>query len=283
MVVQVKEITVAHSPDSDDAFMFYAIAKRKIDTKGIVIHQVMKDIQTLNREAIEGRYEVSAISFAAYPYVHDKYMLMPCGASMGDNYGPVVVAPKSIGCEELINSRIAIPGELTTAYLALRLYQPGLNVFEVPFDKIIEEVRSGNYDAGLLIHEGQLTYEKEGLKKIVDLGQWWHQKTSLPLPLGGNVIRKDLGKEIIETVTTILKNSIEYSLAHREEALEYALTFARDMPTDLADRFVEMYVNKLSVDAGEKGRAAVDKLFAMGNERGLFDVPVRPEFASPSK
>lgn len=278
MVVQVKEISVAHSPDSDDAFMFYAIAKKKIDTGGLEIHQVLKDIQTLNHEAIDGRYEVTAISFAAYPFISDKYMLMPCGSSMGDNYGPIVVAPKLMTKEELLNCRIAIPGKMTTAFLALRLYQPGLNVFEVPFNQIIDEVVKGNYDAGLLIHEGQLTYQQEGLKKIVDLGEWWHHETSLPLPLGGNAIRRDLGKDMIEKVTAVIKQSIEYSLEHRKEALEYALSFARDMPTDLADKYIDMYVNKLSVEAGEKGREAVNRLFAMANEKGLFDKPVVPEF-----
>lgn len=278
MVVQVKEISVAHSPDSDDAFMFYAIAEKKIDTGGLEIRQVLKDIQTLNHEAIDGRYEVTAISFAAYPFISDKYMLMPCGSSMGDNYGPIVVAPKEMTKEELLKSRIAIPGKMTTAYLALRLYQPGLNVVEVPFNQIIDEVVKGNFDAGLLIHEGQLTYQQEGLKKIVDLGEWWHQETSLPLPLGGNAIRRDLGKEAIEKITGVIKHSIEYSLEHRKDALEYALSFARDMPTDLADRYIDMYVNKMSVEAGEKGRQAVNKLFAMANEKGLFDKPVVPEF-----
>lgn len=279
MVVQVKEITVAHSPDSDDAFMFYAIAKDLIDTRGLKIHQVLNDIQSLNHEALKGRYEVTAISYAAYPFVKDKYMLTSCGSSMGENYGPVLVAPKELSDEQLINARIAIPGKLTTAYLTMRLYNPNLkNVFEVPFNQIIEEVTAGNYDAGLLIHEGQLTYKQEGLKKIVDLGEWWFSQTQLPLPLGANVIRKDLGEKMIEEVTTLLKRSIEFSLEHREEALAYAMTFARDMPTDLADRFVEMYVNKLSVDSGEKGRKAVNKLFEMANEKGLFAEPVVPEF-----
>lgn len=279
MVVQVKEITVAHSPDSDDAFMFYAIAKDLIDTRGLKIHQVLNDIQSLNHEALKGRYEVTAISYAAYPFVKDKYMLTSCGSSMGDNYGPVLVAPKELSDEELVNARIAIPGKMTTAYLTMRLYNPNLkNVFEVPFNQIIEEVTAGNYDAGLLIHEGQLTYKQEGLKKIVDLGEWWFSQTQLPLPLGANVIRKDLGEKMIEEVTTLLKRSIEFSLEHREDALAYAMTFARDMPTDLADRFVEMYVNKLSVDSGEKGRKAVNKLFEMANEKGLFDEPIVPEF-----
>lgn len=278
MVVQAREITVAHSPDSDDAFMFYALAKGLLDTNGLKVNQAFNDIQSLNKEAMTGRYEVTAISFAAYPHVKDKYMLMPCGASMGENYGPVLVAPKELTREELLKARIAIPGEMTTAYLTLRLYQPGLNVFEVPFNQIIEEVQAGNYDAGLLIHEGQLTYQAEGLKKIVNLGEWWHEQTGLPLPLGGNVIRKDLGKEMIEEVTVLIRRAIEYALENREQALEYALTFSRDLPTDLADKFVHMYVNKLSVDHGINGRAAINKLFEMANERGLYDEPVHPEF-----
>ncbi len=281
MAVKLKEITIAHSPDSDDAFMFYALAKEKLDTGGLTINQVLKDIQTLNHDAIAGTYEVSAISFAAYPYVKDRYMLMPCGASMGDNYGPIVVARKEMSREELQNCRVAIPGKLTTAYLALRLYQEGLTVFEVPFDKIIDEVVAGNYDAGLLIHEGQLTYQKLGLKKIVDLGEWWHELTGgSPLPLGGNVVRKDLGPDLVKSVTKLLKSAIQYSLAHRKDALEYALTFARDMPENLADKFVGMYVNELTVDYGEAGRKAVNKLFAMANEKGLFEETIVPEFVN---
>ncbi len=280
MAVQVQEITVAHSPDSDDAFMFYALAKDKMDTKGLKINQVLKDIQTLNHDAIAKRYEVSAISFAAYPSVCKDYALMPCGASMGYKYGPVVVAKKPLSDEELKSATIAIPGKLTTAYLTLQLFQSGLAVVEYPFDKILDAVLNDEVDAGLLIHEGQLTYASLGLKKIVDLGEWWYDLTSLPLPLGGNVIRKDLGAKMMKEVTQILKDSIVYSLEHRAEALEYALTFARDMPEELADKFVGMYVNELTVDYGESGRKAVETLFKMAYEKGLYKEPIVTEFVS---
>lgn len=278
MAVQTREITIAHSPDSDDAFMFYALAKDKLDTKGLKINQVLKDIQTLNHDAIAKRYEVSAISFAAYPSVCKDYALMPCGASMGYKYGPIVVAKKNISGTELGAVRIAIPGKLTTAYLALQLYQPGLTVVEIPFDKILEAVSNEEVDAGLLIHEGQLTYESLGLKKVVDLGEWWYDLYQLPLPLGGNVVRKDLGQAMMKEVTDLLKQAIVYALEHRSEALEYALTFAREMPEKLADKFVGMYVNELTVDYGEQGRAAVRKLFELAHEKGIHKELVIPEF-----
>ncbi|MBK9143527.1 MAG: ABC transporter substrate-binding protein [Candidatus Melainabacteria bacterium] len=278
MAATVREVTIAHSPDSDDAFMFYGLAKDRLDTRGLTIHQVLKDIQRLNKDAMEGRYEVSAISFAAYPYVSDRYKLMPCGASMGDDYGPILVAREKLSSEDLKKARIAIPGKLTTAYLTLRLYQDGLDVHEEPFDQIIDMVAEGKYDAGLLIHEGQLTYDRLGLKKIVDLGEWWKELTGLPLPLGGNVVRKDLGEEMIHTLTSLLKESIQFSLDNRKDALEYALTFARDMPEELADKFVGMYVNELTVDYGEAGMKAVRKLFAMANEKGIYPDEVVPEF-----
>ena len=278
MAVQVKTVTIAHSPDSDDAFMFYALAKEKMDVKGLEIKQVLKDIQSLNHDAINGVYEVSAISFAAYPQVCDKYALMPCGASMGYKYGPILVAKKALSPAELSTAKIAIPGKLTTAYLTLQLYKQGLNVFEVPFDQIIETVERGDADAGLLIHEGQLTYGDHGLHKIVDLGEWWFEQTQLPLPLGGNVVRKDLGQEMMKELTRILKEAIVYSLDHRKEALDYALEFARDMKRDLADKFVGMYVNELTVDYGPDGRKAVHKLFEMAHERGIFATKVVPEF-----
>jgi len=278
MAATVREVTIAHSPDSDDAFMFYGLAKDRLDTRGLTIHQVLKDIQSLNKDAMEGRYEVSAISFAAYPYVSDRYKLMPCGASMGDDYGPILVAREKLSGEALKKAKIAIPGKLTTAYLTLRLYQDGLDVHEEPFDQIIDMVAEGKYDAGLLIHEGQLTYDKLGLKKIVDLGEWWKELTGLPLPLGGNVVRKDLGEEMIHTLTSLLKESIQFSLDNRKDALEYALTFARDMPEELADKFVGMYVNELTVDYGEAGMKAVRKLFAMANEKGIYPDEVVPEF-----
>jgi 1,4-dihydroxy-6-naphthoate synthase len=278
MAVQLKEITIAHSPDSDDAFMFYALAHDKLPTGGLKINQVLKDIQSLNADAIAGTYEVSAISFAAYPQVAHRYALMPCGASMGYKYGPKVIARESLAPADLKDITIAIPGKLTTAYLVLRLYQPGVRVLEMPFDKILEAVAGGDVDAGLLIHEGQLTYEQQALKQVVDLGQWWFEETGLPLPLGGNVVRKDLGGDLIAQVTRLFKESVLYSLNHRQEALDYALGFARDMGRDLADKFVGMYVNEFTVDYGESGRRALARLFLMAHERGLLDKPVDVQF-----
>ncbi len=278
MPVMTKEVTIAHSPDSDDSFMFYALATNKIDTEGLIVHQALQDIQTLNIEATRGTYEVSAISFAAYPAVADKYALMPCGSSMGDNYGPVVIAKKALTREELRHATIAIPGKQTTAYLTLRLYEPELNIVVMPFDKIIAAVSTGEAEAGVLIHEGQVTYKEQGLQKIVDLGEWWHEKTGLPLPLGGSVVRKDLGPELMKKVTRVFKNSILYSLAHRNEALEYAMSFARDMQRDLTDKYVGMYVNERTVDFGEDGRKALQTLFQMAHEQGILDKQVELEF-----
>lgn len=283
MITATKQITIAHSPDSDDAFMFYGLAAEKLDTHGYQVNQVLKDIQSLNIDAINGVYEVSAISFAAYPEVCDKYALMPCGASMGLNYGPMVVSRQKLTKEQLSNVKLAIPGKLTTAYLALRLYQPILNnVVVVPFDQIIDAVKAGEVDAGLIIHEGQLTYAQEGLNKIVDLGEWWFELTGgLPLPLGGNIVRKDLGTEQMKSVTRLLQESIKYSLANRKQALEYAMQFARDLKEDQADKFVGMYVNDLTVDYGEQGKEALRKLFAMAFEKGVIEKQVVPEFVQP--
>lgn len=278
MVVQTNEISFAHSPDSDDAFMFYAIAENKLDLNNWKIKQVMKDIQTLNQEALAKKYEVSAISFAAYPAIAEDYALMSCGASMGYKYGPILVAKKTLSDQELRQSLIAIPGEMTTAYLVLQLFQKNLNVTVCPFDEILDAVESGAVDAGLLIHEGQLTYEKTGLHKIVDLGQWWYDLTSLPLPLGGSIVRRDLGATRMKEVTQILKLSILYSLQHREEALKYALSFAREMEMDLADRYVGMYVNDLTVDCGDEGRDAVRTLFKMAYDKGIYDKLIEPDF-----
>ncbi len=280
MAVELKEITVAHSPDSDDAFMFYALAKDKLGIPGVKINQVLKDIQSLNQDAMKGTYEVSAISFAAYPLVADRYSLMPCGASMGYKYGPMIVAREPLSREDLKGKKVAIPGKLTTAYLVMQLYHPGLDVIELPFDRIPDAVKNGEADAGLLIHEGQLTYQSLGLSKIVDFGEWWFNLTSLPLPLGGNVIRKDLGADLIRKTTKILKQSIVYSLEHRQEALEYAMTFARDLDTGLADKFVGMYVNELTVDYGDDGRKAITTLFKMAHEKGLVKEPVKVEFVN---
>jgi len=255
------KIHIAHSPDSDDAFMFYAINCGKIDTTGYEFVDVLSDIETLNREALKGTYEVSAISIHALPSVAERYALLSSGASMGDNYGPIVVARKPFDPKNLADRKVAIPGTLTSAFLALRLFQPSFKYEVLPFDQVTDAVKQGKADAGLVIHEGQLTYHEEGLHLILDLGQWWYEKTKgLPLPLGGNVIRKDLGREHMERISSILKESVSYSLAHREGALDYALSFARGMTRNQADRFVGMYVNELTVDYGEHGRQAV-KLF----------------------
>ncbi len=269
-------VRVAHSPDSDDAFMFYAINQKKIDTKGYEFVDILSDIETLNKEALKGTYEVSAISIHAFPYVADKYALLSSGASMGDNYGPMVVSKEPFDVKELKNKKIAVPGTLTSAFLALRLFEPEVNYVVIPFDKIIEEVKAGNVDAGLIIHEGQLTYKDEGLTCIVDLGKWWYEKTGgLPLPLGGNVIRKDLGYTVMKEISEILRESIKYSLAHREEAVEYALKYARGMDKNKADKFIGMYVNDLTIDYGERGKKAIQLFLKEAYERGF--IPVLPE------
>src|SRR2546422_3316907 len=271
-------ITVAHSPDSDDAFMFYGLATNKLDTGDIQFEHVLQDIQTLNEEAVRGTYEVTAISFHAYAYVADKYFLLPHGASIGENYGPVLVSRQPATPSEIANLKIAVPGTLTSAYLALRIFNPNIRYEVMPFDQIIEAVENGSCDAGLLIHEGQLFYEEKGLYKILDLGEWWHEKTGLPLPMGGNAIRRDLDPEIIRQVSQSLRDSINYSLAHREDALQYAMQFARDMDPELADRFVAMWVNERTLDYGERGRAAVQRLLFEGHERGIISHSVDVEF-----
>lgn len=279
-ITETQTITVAHSPDSDDAFMFYGLATNKLDTGNLSFTHVLKDIQTLNEEAFRGTYDVSAISFHAYAYIADKYVLLPHGASIGDNYGPVLVSRELTRAEEISKLKIAVPGTLTSAFLALKIFSPDFQYEVVPFDKIIEAVQSGRCDAGLLIHEGQLFYESIGLHKILDLGEWWHEKTGLPLPMGGNAIRRDLGPEIILQVSECLRESIRYSLANREDALEYAMQFARDMDPALADRFVAMWVNDLTLDYTERGREAVRRILAEGFERGIIPNPVVVEFAA---
>jgi 1,4-dihydroxy-6-naphthoate synthase len=275
-----QRITVAHSPDSDDAFMFFGLASGAVDTGGIVVDQVLADIETLNRAALEGRYEVTAVSFHAYAHLVDKYALLPHGASMGDRYGPIVVAPED-GVRDVKGRRIAVPGTLTTAYLALRLYEPSFEYVVVPFDRIQEAVLAGKADAGLLIHEGQLTYADEGLRKVVDLGEWWAQRTGgLPLPLGGNIIRRDLGSETIARVSRLLHDSIAYALDHRPEAVEYALQFGRGLDRARTDRFVGMYVNELTLQYGERGRQGLERLMADAFERRLIPRPVAVEFAA---
>ena len=273
-----RRITVAHSPDSDDAFMFYGLATNKLDTRSIVFTHVLKDIQTLNEEAMRGTYDVTAISFHAYAYVADKYVLLPHGASIGDNYGPVVVSREPVKAEALSNVRIAVPGTLTSAFLALRIFNPDFKYEVVAFDEIIAAVEDGRCDAGLLIHEGQLFYESVGLHKVLDLGEWWHQRTGLPLPMGGNAIRRDIGPELIREVSNFLRESIRYSLDNREDALQYAMQFARDMDVALADRFVAMWVNDLTLDYTERGREAVTRLLTEGYEHGIIPTRVAAEF-----
>jgi 1,4-dihydroxy-6-naphthoate synthase len=278
-LAETRTITVAHSPDSDDAFMFYGLATNKLDTGSLSFTHVLKDIQTLNEEAFRGTYDVTAVSFHAYAYIADKYLLLPHGASIGDNYGPILVSREPAKAAEISTLKIAVPGTLTSAFLALRIFNSDFKYEVVPFDKIIEAVKSGQCDAGLLIHEGQLFYESIGLHKVLDLGEWWHERTGLPLPMGGNVIRRELGPEIIRQVSHCLSESIRYSLANRDDALAYAMQFARDMDTDLADRFVAMWVNDLTLDYTDRGREAVQRMLMEGFERGI--IPNRPtvEFA----
>lgn len=275
----MREIRIAHSPDSDDAFMFYGLATNKVRRPGLKFTHVLTDIETLNHKAInEAYYDVTAISFHAYPYLQDNYALMACGGSVGEGYGPMIVAPKSLSLDEVKKVRIAIPGTLTTAYLALKLFAPEVETAVVPFDRIIPEVLAGNYQAGLIIHEGQLTYSQNGLYKVLDLGQWWREETNLPLPLGGNAIRRSLGDELMLTVTSALRESIQHGLEHREEALSYAMQFARDLDPDLANKFVGMYVNERTLNYGDDGREAIRKLLNMGHERGIIPHPVKIDF-----
>ena len=264
-------IRVAHSPDSDDAFMFYALAKELIDTGDLRFEHVLSDIESLNREAFDGTYEVTAVSIHAYAHLDDRYALLGSGASMGDGYGPVLVARKAVDPDELAEMKVAIPGRLTSASLALKMWNPALQTVTLAFDEIMPAVTSGEVDAGVVIHEGQLTWEDEGFHKIVDLGVWWAEVTDgLPLPLGGNVIRRDLGDEMCARVATLLKQSIEYSLENREEALDYALDYGRGLDRDKADRFVGMYVNDLTVDYGERGRKAMHKFLDRAFEERLI-------------
>jgi len=276
----MEQIRIGHSPDSDDAFMFYALAKKLIPTNGFEVVYVIEDIESLNKRALNSELEVTAISIHAYAYVSKDYALMPCGASIGDRYGPIVVSTSPIDLHDLSGKRIAIPGEMTTAYLTLQLFEPDFIPEVVPFDQILDHVKQGKSDAGLIIHEGQLTYQSQGFHKIIDLGEWWHQETDLPLPLGANVIRRDLGSEKIRKITALLKQSIQYSLSHRQEGLEYAMVYARDMESDstLADRFVGMYVNDYTLDYGQRGRAGVHELLSRGYQSGIIKSPVEIDF-----
>lgn len=272
----VREISIAHSPDSDDAFMFYGLATNKVRVPGYKFTHTLCDIETLNKKAQnEAFYDVSAISFHAYPYVQDNYTLMGCGGSVGEGYGPMVVATRQIAPENLRRIRVAVPGTLTTAYLALKIFDPEIETEVVPFDQIIPEVLAGKYEAGLIIHEGQLTYNRSGLHKIIDLGVWWRETTKLVLPLGGNAIRRSLGPEAHAIISKALRDSINHALEHRDQALEYAMQFARDLDTSLASRFVSMYVNERTLDYGPDGREAIRKLLEMGHERGI--IPMEPK------
>jgi len=274
-----RQITVAHSPDSDDAFMFYALATNKIKTGDLKFNHVLSDIETLNKKALDCEYEVTAISFHAYAYLAEKYALLNSGASMGDRYGPLVVSESPMKPQELKGKVVAVPGEMTTAFLILKIFEPDFIPLVVPFDKIFETVLRGKADAGLIIHEGQLTFASLGLRKVIDLGEWWHKETQLPLPLGGNVIRKDLGPELIAKISRILRESIEYAIQHREEALNYAMQFARDMEQELADKFVGMYVNDRTLNYGTAERKAVQLLLNLGHERNIIRQRVDVEFA----
>jgi 1,4-dihydroxy-6-naphthoate synthase len=272
-------IRVGHSPDPDDAFMFHALANNKLDTGDLLFRHELQDIETLNRRALRGELEVTAVSIHAYAQILDKYALLPSGCSMGDRYGPMVVAKRSMNLEELATKRIAVPGTLTTAFLTLRLLLPQGFAYEVmPFDQILNAVADGRFDAGLIIHEGQLTFQNQGLRLLVDLGVWWQERTKLPLPLGGNVVRRDLGGDVIRRISRLLKQSIQYALDHRSEALDYALQYARDMDKGLADKFVGMYVNDWTLDYGPRGREAVRRLLDEGHRAGVIPKPVAVEF-----
>jgi len=272
------KIRIAHSPDSDDAFMFYGLASGRVPADGFELEHVLSDIETLNRAAFDGAYEITAVSFHAYAHLTDRYILLPHGASMGDRYGPIVVSKRAVS--SLKGVTVAIPGTLTTAFLTLRLFDPSVQYVVMPFDRIQEAVHAGEADAGLLIHEGQLTWADEGLKKIVDLGEWWADRTGgLPLPLGGNVIRRDLGSAAIARLSRLLHDSIAYALDHREDAVGYAMQFGRGLDRRRTDRFVGMYVNDLTLDYGDRGREAVTRLLGDASAAGLLPKPVHVEFA----
>ena len=272
------KISIAHSPDSDDAFMFYGLARGGVPTGDLEVSHVLTDIETLNRQAQEGRHEVTAISFHAYPSVSERYALMPCGGSIGDGYGPLVVARELHDPSQIAHMTVAVPGTLTSAYLALKLFAPGVATRVVPFDRILDEVREGRAEAGLVIHEGQLTYGEQKLAKILDLGQWWKEETGLPLPLGGNAVRRDLGPELVARLTRLVRDTVKHSLAHRPQALEYAMSFARGMDTGIADRFVGMWVNDMTVEMGERGRRAVQLFLDRGFEAGVIPRRVSVDF-----
>jgi 1,4-dihydroxy-6-naphthoate synthase len=276
---EIIDISIAHSPDSDDAFMFYGLATNKVRVPGYRFSHTLCDIETLNRRALdEAFFDVTAISFHAYPYLQKNYTLMGCGGSVGEDYGPMIVSSKRLSLEDLGRIKIAVPGTLTTAYLALKIFNPAIQTETVPFDQIIPAIQAGTYEAGLIIHEGQLTYSASGLNKILDLGVWWREKTGLMLPLGGNAIRRSLGAEKHKIISKALRDSIQHALDHREEALEYAMQFARDLDVRLASRFVSMYVNERTLDYGADGREAIRTLLKMGHERGIITVAPQVDF-----
>jgi 1,4-dihydroxy-6-naphthoate synthase len=274
--VEIIDISIAHSPDSDDAFMFYGLATNKVRVPGYRFSHTLCDIETLNRRAMdEAFFDVTAISFHAYPYLQQTYTLMGCGGSVGEGYGPMVVSTKPLTPEELGRIKIAVPGTLTTAYLALKIFNPAIQTVTVPFDQIIPAILAGDFEAGLIIHEGQLTYSTSGLYKVLDLGVWWRETTGMVLPLGGNAVRRSLGAESLKIVTKAVHDSIQHALDHREQALEYAMQFARDLDSRLANRFVSMYVNERTLDYGADGREAIRKLLDLGYERGI--IPIAPQ------
>jgi 1,4-dihydroxy-6-naphthoate synthase len=291
IINKTNHFTLGHSPDPDDAFMFYALAKNKIDLRGYRFEHRLEDIQMLNERARRGELHISAISIHAYAYLTDKYALLPCGASMGDGYGPIVIrkhptpnvqlSTSNQGAdarESLRSATIAVPGKMTSAFLALQLFLGEFNFIVVPFDKIFDAVESGRADAGLIIHEGQLTYARSGFEKIVDLGEWWKGETGLPLPLGGNVVRKNIPPPVRRDVSEIIRQSIDYALTHRDEAVAYSLAFARDMNSQLASKFIGMYVNEFTRDYGEIGRRAIRRFLSDGYEKGYIAAPVELEF-----
>jgi 1,4-dihydroxy-6-naphthoate synthase len=271
-------ISLAHSPDSDDAFMFYGLASGHVPSPGLDVRHVLKDIETLNHEAREGVHEITAISIHAYPYVAERYALMPCGGSIGDGYGPLLVAREPMEPADLAGKTVAVPGTLTTAFLALKLFAPGAATVVRPFDTILDEVEAGRADVGLIIHEGQLTYRGQGLHKVLDLGARWKEETGLPLPLGGNAVRRDLGPDLMARLTRLVRDTVLYSLDHRAEALAYAMGFARGMDPKVADRFVGMWVNEMTVDCGPRGRRAIQELLDRGHAAGIVPARVAVDF-----
>lgn len=276
------EIKLAHSPDSDDAFMFYALATHKLATPGYKFTHVLSDIQSLNEAALTETYDVTAISFAAYPALRDKYILLDCGASFGEGYGPIVVSTLSLKPQELAGKRVAVPGLKTSAYLALKLFEPNFEAVVMPFDRIIDAVQNNLVEAGLLIHEGQLFFPAKGLHRVIDLGVWWQEQTGLPLPLGGNAVRRALGPHLGRQIAKAIRDSVSYGLGHREEALNYAMQFAREMDAELADKFIGMYVNKWTLGYGEQGKLAVKQFIARGTKAGLLPGPPTVEFLNES-